>query len=134
MKKTVWFFLIMGMSVSIAQAADKISEQEAHSGKTEVKSTWAAKPVKETMKESFVAKDAAVTAPAQPVDSEASKKLTAIKAQEEWVARLKKQLDGETNQLKEMRKSLAESFHLDPLKLEKGDYKYDEKSGKFVED
>ena len=66
-------------------------------------------------------------------DPEALKKFKAIQNQENWVAHLKKQLDGETSQLNEMRIALAQSFGLDVKKLEKGSYQYDAKSGKFVE-
>jgi hypothetical protein len=67
------------------------------------------------------------------VESEAAKKWKGLKAQEEWVARLQKQIQGETNQLAEMRKSLAEAFKLDPKKIEQGLYELDEKTGAFVE-
>ncbi len=46
--------------------------------------------------------------------SEAQSKLQAIKTQEQWVAKLTKQLAGETNQLKEMRESYAQAFGKEP--------------------
>ena len=73
-----------------------------------------------------------VAAPA-PMPSEAAQKWKSLKAQEEWVARLKKQIQGETNQLNEMREALAQAFKLDSKKLEMGLYEFDDKSGKFVE-
>lgn len=75
---------------------------------------------------------AATPASAQK-ESEAMKKLEAIRNQEQWVEKLQKQLAGETSQLNEMRSSLAQSFGLDVKKLEKGAYHYDAKSGKIVE-
>lgn len=70
--------------------------------------------------------------PAAPA-SEASQKWKGLKAQEEWVARLKKQIQGESAQLDEMRASLAQAFKLDVKKLEAGLYDFDEKSGAFLE-
>ena len=77
---------------------------------------------------------ATVTAASTPTtDSEALQKFKAIRNQEQWVANLKKQLGGETSQLNEMRASFAQAFHLDEKKLEKGEYEYNAKTGKFVE-
>ena len=125
MKRATGVVLMLLMSFSTAYAADKGYKQETAFEKTEAKGNVMSKQVKEVSAETSV--------PAAPVESEAQKRLKGIQAQEEWVTRLKKQLDGETNQLKEMRRALAESYHLDLSKLEKGTYKYDEKSGKFVE-
>jgi hypothetical protein len=66
-------------------------------------------------------------------ETEAAKRWKGIKAQEEWVARLKKQIQGETSQLSEMRAALADAFKLDVKKLEAGLYDYDEKTDKFTE-
>ncbi len=66
-------------------------------------------------------------------EPEAMKKFKAIQNQEQWVAKLQKQLNGETAQLNEMRSSLAQAFSLDVKKLEKDAYEYDMKSGKIVE-
>ncbi len=68
-----------------------------------------------------------------PTASEAAQKWKALRAQEEWVARLKKQIQGETNQLNEMRLALAQAFKLDVKKLEEGLYDFDEKNSKFIE-
>jgi len=75
----------------------------------------------------------AVPAPAQSAVPEALEKFKAIESQVQWVAKLKKQLDGETSQLNEMRRSMAQSFGLDAKKLENDRYKFDARSGKFVE-
>ncbi len=71
-------------------------------------------------------------APAVSV-SEAQTKFQAIKTQEQWVAKLTKQLEGEKNQLIEMRTGLSQAFSLDPKKLEAGKYEFDSKAGKIVE-
>ncbi len=77
---------------------------------------------------------AAVSASVMPaMDSESLKKLKAIEYQVAWVEKLKKQLDGETAQLHEMRSSLADANGLDIKKLEKNAYQVDPKSGKFAE-
>jgi hypothetical protein len=80
---------------------------------------------------------AAKAPPASPKpaagESEAAKRWKSIKAQEEWVARLNKQIKGEANQLSEMRLALADAFKLDPKKLEAGLYDHDEKTDTFVE-
>jgi hypothetical protein len=82
-------------------------------------------------------KSAAYTPDATPVpaqqESDAVKKLEAIRNQEQWVEKLQKQLAGETSQLGEMRNSLAQSYGLDIKKLEKSRYHFDAKSGKIVE-
>ncbi len=54
-----------------------------------------------------VAAPAAVTAAG---GSEAQTKLQAIKTQEQWIAKLTKQLEGEKNQLKEMREGYTQAF------------------------
>lgn len=78
---------------------------------------------------------APVPVPAAPAVnvSEAQTKFQAIKTQEQWVAKLTKQLEGEKNQLIEMRTGLSQAFSLDPKKLEAGKYVYDTKAGKIVE-
>lgn len=70
---------------------------------------------------------------APPAVPEVLEKFKAIESQVQWVAKLKKQLEGETSQLNEMRRSMAQSFGLDVKKLENDGYKFDSKSGKFVE-
>ncbi len=72
-------------------------------------------------------------APVARVESEKAKSWKALQAQEQWVSRLKKQIDGETKQLSEMRAQVAEKFKLDPKKLDSGEYTYDEKKDAFVE-
>ena len=67
------------------------------------------------------------------VETEAAQRWKSLTAQENWVARLKKQVQGEVNQLNEMRQSLAQAFKLDLKKLEAGFYQLDEKSGTIVE-
>ena len=77
-----------------------------------------------------------VAQPASPVavvESEKAKSWKGLQAQEQWVARLKKQIDGETKQLSEMRRQVAEQFKLDPKKFDAGDYTYDEKKDLFVD-
>ena len=78
---------------------------------------------------------AAASAPA-PVpggESEKAKDWKGLQAQEQWVARLKKQTDGEVRQLSEMRSRVANKYKLDPKKFDEGDYAYDEKTDAFVE-
>jgi hypothetical protein len=73
-------------------------------------------------------------APVLPAgETESAKRWKGIKAQEEWVARLKKQIQGEANQLTEMRAALADAKKLDVKKLEAGLYDYDEKTDAFTE-
>ena len=99
-------------------------------------------PVKQEPPKAFFAKPlaapkiAAVSVPetaAPPAQPEALQKFRAIQNQEEWVGKLKKQLEGEATQLDTMRKSMAQSFGLDAKKLETGKYRFDEKSGKFID-
>ena len=85
------------------------------------------KAVKETVKQA-----AAMPAASSAEEPEALKKFKSIQNQEQWVAKIEKQLAGEKNQLSEMRMSFASSFGLDAKKLEKGEYTFDPKSGKFV--
>ncbi len=61
-----------------------------------------------------------IVEPASPVvsGSEAQTKLQAIKNQEQWVAKLTKQLEGEKNQLKEMHESYKQAFGKEPKKIE----------------
>ena len=68
-----------------------------------------------------------------PVETEAAQKWKHLKAQVDWVTRLKKQVQGEVNQLNEMRQNLAQAFKLDIKKLEAGLYELEEKSGTIVE-
>ena len=75
-------------------------------------------------------------APAQkaaPVESEKSKDWKGLQAQEQWVARLQKQVSGETKQLGEMRAKLAAKYKLDVKGLEAGDYDYDTEKDVFLE-
>ena len=81
----------------------------------------------------FASRASAAEAPAPVVESEALQRWKALRAQEVWVEKLKKQLQGELNQLSEMRATLARNFKLDPKKVENGGYEVDENSGKFVE-
>jgi hypothetical protein len=76
---------------------------------------------------------ALAASPAPGSESDASKAWKELEAQEQWVARLQKQIAGETQQLAEMRASLAKKFKLDPKRLEAGRYDYDEKKDRFVE-
>jgi hypothetical protein len=71
--------------------------------------------------------------PSVSAEPEALSKFKAIQNQKEWVAKLKKQLEGETSQLQEMMNSMSQSFRLDVKKLENDSYEFDSKSGKFVE-
>ena len=75
--------------------------------------------------------------PANPspaaADSDSEKDWKSLQAQEQWVTRLKKQIDGEIRQLSEMRGKLAEKYKLDPKKLEAGRYVYDEEKNTFSE-
>ena len=66
-------------------------------------------------------------------DSETERQWKELQAQEQWVSRLNKQVQGETKQLAEMRASISQKFKLDAKKLEAGLYTYDEKKDKFVE-
>jgi hypothetical protein len=96
----------------------------------------AALPEEETVvstNKTAVSQVPAVPVSAQPAGSEAQTRFTAIENQTQWVAKLKKQLDGETSQLNEMRTSLAQAFGLNVEKLEKDGYKFDTRSGKIVE-
>ena len=70
---------------------------------------------------------------AQAAESDAAKQWKELQAQEQWVARLQKQIAGETKQLSEMRAKLAADFKLDPKKLENGDYTYDSKTDQFID-
>ena len=81
----------------------------------------------------FAEKEAVPPEPAMVSESEASKQWKELQAQEQWVARLKKQIAGETKQLSDMRAALAAAFKLDPKKLESGDYSYNAKTDQFVE-
>ena len=72
-------------------------------------------------------------APAPIVESDAAKDLKSLQAQEQWVARLKKQTDGEVRQLSEMRQQIALKYKLDVRKFEAGEYTYDEAKNVFVE-
>ena len=71
--------------------------------------------------------------PAPIVESDAAKDLKSLQAQEQWVARLKKQTDGEVRQLSEMRQQIALKYKLDVRKFEAGEYTYDEAKNVFVE-
>ena len=68
-----------------------------------------------------------------PAESEAQNRWKSLKTQEQWVSRLKKQLDGETRQLNELRALLVKNYELDAYKLENGDYEYDVESQSFVD-
>ena len=72
-------------------------------------------------------------ASAPPVESEQAIDWKNLQAQEQWVARLKKQTEGEVRQLSEMRNQFAEKYKLDAKKLDAGAYTYDEKKDAFVE-
>ena len=76
---------------------------------------------------------AAATAPVVGAESEKAKDWKGLQAQEQWVARLKKQTDGEVRQLSEMRSRVANKYKLDPKIFEIGGYLYDEKTDSFVE-
>ena len=76
---------------------------------------------------------AATAAPPVTVESDKAKSWKGLQAQEQWVARLKKQITGETKQLSEMRGQVAEKYKLDPKKLDAGHYTYDEKKDVFVD-
>ncbi len=71
--------------------------------------------------------------PAPAAESDAAKQWKELQAQEQWVARLQKQIAGEIKQLSEMRAKLAQDLKLDPKKLENGDYQYDSKSDQFID-
>ena len=75
----------------------------------------------------------AAAAPAPAVESEKAKDWKGLQAQEQWVTRLKKQVEGETKQLTEMRSRTAGKYKLDPKKFDEGGYFYDEKTDSFVE-
>jgi hypothetical protein len=79
------------------------------------------------------AKDPQTIAEAPSIETEEVRLWKALRVQEQWVSKLKKQLAGESNQLTEMRASFAQAFKLDPKKLESGAYELDEKSGKIAE-
>lgn len=81
----------------------------------------------------FAEEAASPSLSAPSAESEAEKQWKELQAQEQWVVRLKKQVQGETNQLSEMRARLAQQFKLDLKKLEAGAYTYDSKSDKFVD-
>jgi len=85
--------------------------------------------------ESVAAAPAAVPAPPKvpAAESEKAKDWKGLQAQEQWVTRLKKQIDGEVRQLSEMRERVAGKYKLDPKKFETGGYTYDEENDAFVE-
>ena len=73
------------------------------------------------------------TPPAPRVESEKSKDWNGLQAQEQWVARLEKQIAGETRQLAEMRAKVAAKYKLDVKGFEAGIYDYDKEKDAFVE-
>ncbi len=79
----------------------------------------------------------ASASPAAPaaslVESEKARDWKSLQAQEQWVARLKKQIEGESGQLAEMRGQIAQKYKLDPKKFEAAAYTYDEKTDAFIE-
>ena len=60
------------------------------------------------------------------VESQAAKEWKEIEGQEHWVARLEKQIAGETRQLADMRAAFAKKHKIDLRKIESGHYKYEE--------
>lgn len=135
MKMTMAAIALMMMALigspSWAYTPSKNSfETEGEKAVPAAKTVPAAKVVPAT-KAASAAVEVPVAAP--PAVPEALEKFKAIESQVQWVAKLKKQLDGETSQLNEMRSSMAQSFGLDVKKLENDGYKFDPKSGKFVE-
>jgi hypothetical protein len=108
-----------------------------------VQAVWAAEAPKAAPAEEAQAEAAAIekaeekveqVLPSAPTpDPEVLRQWKSVQAQEQWVGRLKKQLDNETKQLSSQRAALAQNFKLDAKKLESGLYVYDEKTGQFSE-